>query len=342
MKRALVLKIIVFLLVGEAVVRFDQATLFFSGTRDKVLENIIKWSPELESVENGGFVVDGADLRIMLLGDSKLYGRWINSDSTFSKQLKSMLLKRKVADYDSVYVLDVTLPGGNTCTNKYYFYRYYSAFRPQIVILGYNYNDVYGDQDEVDSTIYRMNSRASSGRDSPARRKRVRANNKTDDPWLESVKSVKKVISKSRLIDFLLVKLNMELKLAGIVIPGTEFDHLIHKSHSPGFSGWRKSQASLREISDECKADRGHFIIYVTPSLEMLSNYQVYDQVDAALTEFCDKYKVDHLNGIDYFVGGDSDDYALSRYDGHPNEAAHRIMAQQAYDFIAGLGLEFK
>ena len=336
MKKTIILKILVFLLVGEAVVRFDQATLFFSGSRDQAIKNTRKSTPELRSIENGQFNPDSSQLRILLLGDSKLYGLGVNRDSTFSAQLKRNLLNQHITGFDSVLVLDVTLPGGNTYTNKHDFLQYDKDFKPQVLILGYNYNDVYGNQGDEPKTVNTsdISDQDTSSQDQNRKKSRAHAGKKTDDPFLEAAKLARKAIALSKMLDFVLVNLNMELKLAGIVLPGTEFHYLISKSHDPSFSGWQKSRKHLKDIAEICRERDIFLLVYITPSLEMLSNYQVYHGVKNALSGFCIKNDIICLDAIDGFLGRRSQDYAISRYDGHPNEAAHRIMAEQVGNYL--------
>lgn len=67
----------------------------------------------------------------------------------------------------------------------------------------------------------------------------------------------------------------------------------------------------------------------------MLDNYAPYYVVDRRLAAFFAGYSVPYINGVQPFIGMNSSDLALSRYDGHANDKGHHLMAQQVYAAIA-------
>src|SRR5437016_552542 len=116
MIRRCLLFLLVFLTIGELVVRFDEQTLLFQDKRVETLANVYKESPEKELADQGEFPHNASDIRVMLLGDSKLYGAGIRPEHVVSARLKAKL--RSKLHQDGVYVLDLTRPGNNTFQNR--------------------------------------------------------------------------------------------------------------------------------------------------------------------------------------------------------------------------------
>src|SRR5947207_2622520 len=137
--------IVIAFVVGEITMRFDERTLFFQNTRGEMLANTYKETREKTLIDRGALPIPLHDVRVMLLGDSKLYGVGIRPENSVAAIIRSRLRNDAVG---GVYVLDLTEPGSNTFYNRRAFDEYVDAFVPQVVILAYNHNDVYGDQGE--------------------------------------------------------------------------------------------------------------------------------------------------------------------------------------------------
>jgi hypothetical protein len=94
---------------------------------------------------------------------------------------------------------------------------------------------------------------------------------------------------------------NLELKLRGIVVPGSVFHHLIYESHRDDYAGWIKAQKHLRDMIADCKQKGIALIVYSTPELNMLDNYAPYDTVDRKLAAFFQRYAIPYVNGVSPF-----------------------------------------
>jgi hypothetical protein len=66
----------------------------------------------------------------------------------------------------------------------------------------------------------------------------------------------------------------------------------------------------------------------------MLANYRVFDEIDQRIASFFAAHATVYLRGVEPFLRMPDRNFALSRYDGHPNEAAHQIMAEQIRDAV--------
>jgi hypothetical protein len=218
-----------------------------------------------------------------------------------------------------VYLLDLTEPGSNTFYNRRAFDQYLRTFSPQVVILAYNHNDVYGDQGDT------LRASSTSSLNPPPARVTTTARR---DSFQDIVTTARALLGRSHALTLALVKLNMELKLAGVIVPGTEFDHLINRSHAPDYGGWIASQKHLLAIAEACRDRHVTFMVYIVPELEMLPRYSVFTRLDAYLMSYFETIGVRRRNGVEPFLTTRGETFALSRYDGHPNEAAHEMIAE--------------
>jgi hypothetical protein len=312
MKRFL-LAICVFALIGEAVLRFDKATLFFRGTRFEAIHESAKPSREISLLDASRFIPDSTCLRVMLLGDSKLYGAGVDLDSVFARHLQRLLFRSEQQNFEKVNVLDVTIPGANTQTNARVFRQHFTAYAPHIVVLGYNYDDVYQTVDSINTTTEVLTPGATT----------------LTDRWINAFVAAKNVVYRSELLQYAFVNLSLELKIAGVILPGSVMHHMIYRAYDASYPGWQASQAEFGAIADSCRSHALPFMVYLVPQLEVLENHAMFDRVDAILIPALKSAGAQVVRGVEPFLGSRNEDFALSRYDGHPNEAAHRIMARQ-------------
>ncbi len=322
-----VLVLAIFFGLGETVVRVDKNFLFFQGSRMVEVSVETRQSPERAALESGQFVPAPHDLRIMVLGDSKIYGPGVEFHEVFSQRLKSLLTENKSLPYERVLVLDVSRGGYNTLMNRLTYFEYVDKFQPHFVVLGNNYEDVYGNQD-VSETI------SKSGLSQHEQATKVFEERKSGEntPLFQRVREA---IYHSSLLEFVMAGLNLELKLRGVVVPGSVFHHLIYESHREDYAGWIKAQAHLRDMIADCKQKGIQLIVYSSPELNMVENYAPYDTLDHKLAAFFAGNAVPYVYGVAPFRGLETSELALSRYDGHANAKGHQLMAQQVYPVIA-------
>jgi hypothetical protein len=319
----------IFFATGEAIVRLDKEFLFFQGSRFVEVSVETRRSPELEALENGRFVASARDLRIMVLGDSKIYGPGVERQNVFSQQLKAMLAADNSLPYENILVLDLSRGGYNTLMNRLTYFDYVDKFKPTLVVLGNNYEDVYGNQDVPEAisqsnlTLHEQTAKIFeeklSGENTPV------------------FQHIREKVYRSSLLEFIMAGLNLELKLRGIVVPGSVFHHLIYESHREDYPGWIKAQKHLRDMIADCQQKGIALIVYSTPELNMLGNYAPYDIVDRKLAAFFASRAVPYVIGATSFSGMNSSELALSRYDGHANAKGHYLMAQRVYSVIVDM-----
>ncbi len=318
---------LMFLLVGEVLIRVQQTNVFFAGTGVEVVRTDFLPSEELRQLDEGRFVPQPGDLRIMVLGDSKVRGLGVPYPEIASVRLEQALLREGSQIGHRIHVLNLSRPGNNTLQNKLTFLKYYKAYKPQVVLLAYNIDDVYGDNLEDDSKS--AGSPAGSSAASTHAATAPQLHYSFLDRMRNVVHDTQNFIFHAQVLQYGLTQLNMQLKLTGLVVPGTEFYHLVREAYRPDSPGWVLSQRHLAEMIDDCKADGITFVVYIVPQLEMLAHPHVFDDANATLERFFASHGVETIDGLTPFLGSDSSQYAVSRYDGHPNAKAHAIIARQ-------------
>lgn len=318
--RKRILQLLIFAAVGELALRVDQeAELFKGGTR---LDSRPKSSAELDSVKSGTFQPELDQYRIMLLGDSYLFGGGVPANETFAAALRRDFGRRNPNGLPKVTVLDLTMPGSNTFTNTEAFRETRQVFKPHLVLLAYNQNDTYGrmepDNAQPGATPMRAQERS-----------------------LQLTQTVRRFVYRSTLLQFLLLRLNLELKLHGIVAPGSEFDHYVNVSHDPSFQGWKRSQEHLRSLAEACRERDAALVVVNVPELNMLANRKPFESAHSEIRRFFSSLPgVTYLDGAKPFLAAPPAEtryYAVSRYDGHPNGRAHQLLAEFVYRAVIDL-----
>ena len=76
------------------------------------------------------------------------------------------------------------------------------------------------------------------------------------------------------------------------------------------------------------------FIVYQFPEINFLDYRQLFAKANTSIKLFLDNFTLTYVEGGKAFEGKNSKDYMLSKYDGHPNEKAHYIMAKDVFDLI--------
>ena len=304
--------LIIFFVAGELLVRFDSSTMFFRGERFVDVDQVSNASEELAQLDAGTYIPDPSQYRVMVLGDSFLHGPGIQKDQRFTKMLNRMLLEQGVPGYEDVSVLDLTLPGSNTQNNTTTFNRYAKPFQPHAVIWAYFLNDVYRNQKFSDQPTDAQPPPESSR-----------------DKFNSRVRGVMNTMYRnSRLIRYVLPNINKELKSRGIVIPGSQFYHERSKSHDPDHASWLRSQEIMNQVWRQCSEDDIQVLVINCPHLDLLKHYSLFDEVDQHIEDYFLTQPVSFLRGVDCFRDIKNESFSLSRYDSHPNEKAHRMLAE--------------
>ncbi len=314
---------LLFFAIGEALVRIDRRFDLLNNAPQKIAVEIEE-SDLLKSVQEGRFVSDSSQFRILVIGDSYIHGGGIDPAEKFSEKLATLLNSSDSPSCDFV-VLDVSVPRNNTLDNYNAFEFFDQSFDPHLVFWAYNYNDILGklQRDEGGPT----DNQEAKQPPKQIKRKRTGLN-----------KVIKEVYSLSRLALYLSETAQKELKTLGIVTPGGDFSNLTQKVYLPSSKNWQETQRIFTKVSETCQSDKKGFIFYKIPEFNLMHKPELFSMPDKALLQFTDSIdNMIYINGSREFADLDIDEYKMSKYDGHPNAKAHLFIANRIAEYIKGL-----
>jgi hypothetical protein len=309
----LALAALVFFGVGELVVRFDEHFEPLERQHEVMVATTVAETNELELIDRDELPINDNSFRVMILGDSFMYGAGVGFDEKVSQQLKGMLTKQ--GSGQEVYVLDLSRPSNNVLDNHDAFEKYFDRFQPDVVVMGYHMNDIL-----KQSAKDRSNEPTTE--DTPVVQK--------PKPRSLSVRSaIKKVYGSSRLVYFVSRRSQNFLRTQGVEIPAGEFHYFTRRAYKQHQPLWQESVQLVGDIHDRCEAGASHLIVYKFPSFHLLHHQHFFQQMDDEIARAMnDDLGVDFVNGKDDFDADNYEDYMLSKYDGHPNAVAHHRIAE--------------
>ena len=318
-KIRILLFILTFLLIGEVFCKVQKDIGFFNTSRVVKFENRFNNYIEMTMFTNNQ-KFDSNSIRVLILGDSRINGLNIPKKSRFSR-----IIKRNLSDCISsklkVYVLDASKPGYDAYENYFNYFRFSEFFKPQIVIWCHNLTDVYFKKNSFEEITYPKTIFV----------KKVKMDINKEKPLFRKIYDI---LYTSNLLNFMLPRINKELKASGVFLPGTGAYNLVKKAYLPNSKDWLTTQNFFTDVHADCLKNGTKLIFYIIPELNLLGSIDSFDYPVSALSSFFNKNGIPFLNGIDPFIGKDSRKFAISRYDPHPNEKANKMMAGQVTEFI--------
>lgn len=319
MIKKIILTALVFAVIGELLIRLDEGLGVMQESKVVKIEASVTNTPEYELVKENKVDTGNNTFRLMVIGDSYIHGGGIDFSKNVSQQLKQQLVEHN-SSYKNIYVLDVTKPSSNNFDNVQTYFQFQKQFKPQMVILGYNYNDNQGNLDKKmeSGSIDQFKERAASSSEKKS-----------------FMAKVYEIAYKSRLVYFLMHNFNDEMKAHGIVMGNSVFGQML-QDYTSNRANWIKSKELLQGMIDDAKANNIELVILRFPEMNLLKYPNLFSGADNAIEKFFkqDGSTVNFINGSDIFKGEKAEDNILSKYDGHPNEHAHKKMADYLFGVI--------
>ena len=314
--------IFIFILIGEIMIRFDESFVLFEENRIVKISTDIELTPEYQLLKKDSLAINEKDLRIMVLGDSYIHGGGIEFQDNFSQQLKK-LLESKNLTFNHIWVLDVTKSSSNNLDNNSAYFQFVNIFKPNIVILGYNINDIEGNLNKKTDSLSKV--------------KDFKKNKTSSNQSLSVIKKIYNFIYNSRLVYYVLHSTHEKLNTYGIIVPNSNFDVII-KGYSQNKENWMQSKVLLKEVIDDTKINDIQLIVYKLPETNLMEYPRLFLKADVIIEQYFKKSTdIIYLNGTDALQGERAKEYTLSKYDGHPNEKAHKKMAEHVFDTIINI-----
>lgn len=267
------------------------------------------------------FVIPKPDntYRILVLGDSFTWGVGLDVEETIPK-----LLERRLSESSEIgnfEVINAAIPGYNTIEEFLLLREKGLKYKPDIVLLIYNLNDIeylmhlsektYGDKEptpvvEIDSgediTKYSKNSGFRG--------------------------LVLKIERHSVFVRFLVPRVGSLLRRMNL-IQSTEFSWVqkIYQGFTNENPGWLESKRGLTKIAEACRVNDCDFLIAVYPLLVELDNYKGYN-VHRTILEFCRTAGIKAVDLLPIFENTKAQSHWINFMDSHPNANAHKMIAE--------------
>ena len=315
----IIIYVALFIFIGELMIRFDESFTILEDNRIVKIATSIKETPEYKLLKDDSFTFDKNDLKVMVVGDSYIHGGGVEFKNNFSQQLKRLLITEKF-DYGNIWVLDVSKASSNNLDNNQTYFEFADRFNPDIVILGYNINDVDGNLEKLKRNLVKVKN---------SKNKKVAgAEAKT------TIRKIYNIIYKSHFIHYVLHNLHNNLKINGITIKNSRFD-LTLKSYYQDRDNWKKSKELLSDIVDHTNQKQIQLIVLKIPEVNLLEQQHLFLKADQAIETYFNNYPlVTFVNGKDILKDMSSKDCILSKYDGHPNEKAIIKLSESIFQLI--------
>jgi len=247
-------------------------------------------------------------LRIAIFGDSFTFGHGVSDEQTYAKQLEN-ILQDNLSD-KNVQVLNFGINDYSTEQELELFKCKGIEYTPDIVILGYYYNDA----------IVNIPQRSEN------------KNYKKEIKKELSIKNIVHILRKSYCYKYLSPRINVLLRLLNIRGLGESgyFDKLYKENSKP----WIRNSETLLEFKEIVNSINSDFIIVLLVDALKLDDNYPYKNTHKVVSEFC------HINGIkclDLYkelYGRNYTGYRASILDAHPDERLNKIFANEIFKFI--------
>ncbi len=252
--------------------------------------------------------------RVLVLGDSFVWGIGLDVGDTFPKQLEARLQKK--IQGRTVEVINTAYPGYNTVDELLVLRDKGIKYEPDMVLLIYFLNDVRYKPELVATTL-----QTSPNTPSP-HKEQVKAGfafqNKINFRAL-----VEWISHQFKLVAFFKPRLNMLLREIGVFEEQSWLVKLFQSYHDKN-PGWEASKNALLEISRISKKHQMKFVVAIYPFLSDLQNYHG-KEAHQTIFQYCQKLDALCIDLLQVFEKNSHLDFWIKFDDSHPNAKAHRL-----------------
>lgn len=323
---ALIAGLVLGLLLLEGMARIAQSIALHTATR---VENAPRDNRPIDDL----FETAPPVLRILVLGDSMAYSPGIGRDALWSTRLEALLHQSN----RPAEVVNLGRGGDNTFGQLQVLQDALKHQPIDLVLLLYNHNDVYGRRAAVEPTA-RLAAEGSAGQGDVELAPDRSPIKNVDHQRATVARLARWLRQRSHFSVAALARVGMQLRAWGILVPGTEFHHLARRAYeddSPGWVAVKKEIVAMRDLTRHAPAD---FAIYVLPQFASL-RHDFFPTVREKLAAHADGLETPIGFGFPAFEGASWRAYAMSPFDGHPNERANERIAELIFDWLDASGL---
>lgn len=273
--------------------------------------------------------------RLLVLGDSMAYSPGVSSTAVWSARLEEMLNQHG----PPTEVVNLAVGGINTYAQLQLLSQALDHQEVDLVLLLYNHNDVYGRRSALDlGSIDTQNSADST--DEVGRAERP-SSSPADRPMTRGIQHRQAVVARTarwlRQRSFYstaaFTRIGLQLRAWGVLVPGTEFHHMARRGYLPEFPGWNAVQQELAAMQNLAERASTRLAIYVLPQFASL-RHDFFSDVRKELAGHADRIGTTIGFGFPAFEGDSWHTYAMSPFDGHPNERANQRIAEVIFEWL--------
>ena len=303
------------------------------------VENVTRDRQMLEMLQAGEDREPSTAPRILVLGDSMAYAPGIPYEEVWSTRLGEKL--RAQVD-PRAEVISAARPGGNTWSQLEQAQHLIPTLRPNIVLLMYNYNDVFRSDvqelsdkpQEADALQDKVQDLAAGEpADTPQTADQAKKHAPSDDGRTFISKLLIGVRKHSAALNGMLPRVTRQFKAWGIILPGSTFYNLTHVAYRPQSARWKEVQQLLLELRDLCTQYDARLVVYVMPQFDSLTA-DLFSGPNQTIAKYLESIDVPFRIGHDTFKGHAWQEYAVSPFDSHPNLKANATLAEDVFGWL--------
>lgn len=139
----------------------------------------------------------------------------------------------------------------------------------------------------------------------------------------------------SQFISFYWSRIN---SLLNNVLPSKSFQEYYESLYDENQQGWINARKAIIQLKEICQAQGIEFQVVLLPELHDVNN-EIFANVYNNLALFLEENNIDHLNLAKLFKDHPNQiDLWVSYDDAHPNDIAHRKIAESSVEFIKNEG----
>jgi lysophospholipase L1-like esterase len=290
-----------------------------------------RYLPNLHTIRNGVLVETNSHgqrggeyapakgdqlFRVIGLGDSYTFGTGVPFPDTYLEVLRGLLEQDRPQTGLDYEVLNFGVEGYNTRQEAAYFASEGPVLKPDLVLLGYLFNDIDANPSPTDAPAP---AGPTGGRKSLTR----------------AIISLK---DRSHLFAFLSPRLGAWLRKLGMRQHG--YVGAYANEFREDGDAWRQSREEILRLRAQVEAGGGRFALIIFPAFVSLGRKEYpllpYHQ---AVSRFCQEQGIPYVDIYPFFADEKGRDFWINLIDPHPNAKADRRVGEILYRFLKEQGL---
>ena len=242
--------------------------------------------------------------QIVLLGDSFVWGEGVKLDDTLAIRIETLLNEAQPALPTKVF--NLAMPGLNTHQEKILWEMHKSLVAPDLVVLGFNVNDV------LLTEVQKQDDRKLKGR------------------YVSMYKEATKPRSVFHSTFFRFVKHRIQRSLIESQMKEITVQDLHRKED--GRSAAELCRQFILELKNSCEEGGANFMIIVFPSFTKLDQNYPYEPIHELVGQIGQAEDIPVVDLLPLFRGKQSERFWVHPVDHHPNALAHKMIS----DYLVG------